>query len=284
MNQSARRNRRANAHPTVVLLGNSTVRLIPTDGVRLRANAAVELPTAQFLQTSFKSLPSSARGLLAAAHPLVVCSVHREALAKLSQAARQSGQPLHRYGADFGPGLAVRLPAAAAQQVGRDRLAACAAAIDEFPQGALVCDIGTALTINRVTPRGFEGGLIAPGVQLGLAALHTGTSQLPPVAAGPARFPAKNTAAAMRLGCLTAVAGAIEKVYRAESARSTASASPRRKSGAKSSSGASLPLILTGGSVIIIQPFLTLRALWRPQLVATGVWTVFCREFGRERS
>lgn len=250
------RGRKPSAPPTVALLGNSTVRLLPTQGARLLFSRAQEYPTARFCAGPLIALPASLRALLTG--PLVVCSVHTEARQRLRAFAAAQGLPWQEYAADFGPGLPVRLPAAARKTVGRDRLAAAKAALDEFPGGALVCDVGTALTVNRVTPRGFEGGLIAPGLQMALDAMHKGTSQLPRVSAATARFPARNTAAALHLGALSAVAGTIEKIYRAEAAGRPG-----------------LPLILTGGGGIIIRRILTPRGVWRPHLVATGVWSAF---------
>lgn len=250
--------------PLVVVLGNSTVRLVPTAGRRLLTAQQVELATGVYVQKGAAGLPQAVRALLTTpGRRLVVCSVQREALQRLRREAKQYGQPVALYGVDFGPGLAVRLPAAAAGQVGRDRLAACAGAAVEFPAGALVCDVGTALTINHFSALGFEGGLIAPGVQLGLQALHAGTSQLPAVAASSTRqvrFPGKNTVDAMDVGCRMAVAGAIEKIHAQLSAR------------------ARLPLILTGGSAIMIRRNLAAPTLLRPHLVATGVWSVFLAE------
>ena len=261
-------------NPTVCLLGNSTVRLYPVIGNNLMTARLIEWPTARFLKSAavLRKHPLLQR-------PLVVCSVQREALALVRRLALAVRQPLQVYGAEFGPGLPVRLSRAARATVGRDRLAGCKAALDEFPRGAVVCDVGTALTVNRVTVRGFEGGLIAPGLELGLRALHVGTSQLP-LAGGvsgrnsrtPGRFPAKNTETAMELGCLYSVAGAIEKAYRNACRKAGDGGREIRR---ENRSGPTLPLLLTGGGGIMIRRFLALPVLWRPHLVARGVWLAY---------
>ena len=71
-----------------------------------------------------------------------------------------------------------------ADRVGVDRLAAAAAAYHHPAkrQAAIIADAGTALTIDAVDAKGtFLGGAIAPGLRLGLQALSTGTSLLPPI-------------------------------------------------------------------------------------------------------
>jgi type III pantothenate kinase len=66
--------------------------------------------------------------------------------------------------------------------VGRDRLYAARAAIDASPEGAVVLDAGTALTVDAVVrgtdgPR-FLGGAIAPGPRLLAEALARGAAGL----------------------------------------------------------------------------------------------------------
>lgn len=65
--------------------------------------------------------------------------------------------------------------------LGKDRLAAVAGAIEQFPdRDLLVIDAGTAITYELVTATGdYLGGNIAPGLRMRFEALHRFTSRLP---------------------------------------------------------------------------------------------------------
>lgn len=67
------------------------------------------------------------------------------------------------------------------ESLGVDRLANAVAAAIEFPQsGVIVCDFGTAITIDFVSAAGeYLGGNISPGLAMRFAALHQFTKRLP---------------------------------------------------------------------------------------------------------
>lgn len=93
------------------------------------------------------------------------------------------------------------------QTLGADRLAGAAGAVSLFPQlPCLIFDIGTCLTADFVTADGtFQGGVISPGFQMRLQAMHTLTQRLPLIVPTPADDPpitAKNTHDAMLGGVL----------------------------------------------------------------------------------
>jgi len=90
--------------------------------------------------------------------------------------------------------------------VGADRLLNALAAVRRFPGGAIVVDVGTAVTVDVVSPEEeFLGGAIFPGPHLGAWALAEKAAQLfhvdpvPPVQAI-----ATETAEAIRSGLSTA--------------------------------------------------------------------------------
>ena len=65
-------------------------------------------------------------------------------------------------------------------EVGADRLVNSTAAFEFFGGPVLVVDFGTALTLDYVDETGlYKGGIIAPGIEISLNALHTGTAKLP---------------------------------------------------------------------------------------------------------
>jgi type III pantothenate kinase len=103
-------------------------------------------------------------------------------------------------------------------QLGSDRFAAALGARTLAPgQALVVATCGTATTIDAVSADGvFLGGMILPGLGLMAASLAANTAQLPQVAAAgelPPPF-ADNTHDAIRSGCLSAQAGAIERACR----------------------------------------------------------------------
>jgi type III pantothenate kinase len=100
-------------------------------------------------------------------------------------------------------------------QLGADRFAAALGARSLHPGKALVvATCGTATTVDAVSADGeFLGGMILPGLGLMLGSLARGTAQLPEASAGAALPPAfaDNTLDAIRAGCVSAQAGAIER-------------------------------------------------------------------------
>jgi len=78
-------------------------------------------------------------------------------------------------------GLNLRVPEP--HTVGADRIASAMGAREAFPQRPLiVVDSGTATTIDALTAQGdYLGGIIAPGIRLGMNALAEQTAKLPPV-------------------------------------------------------------------------------------------------------
>lgn len=67
------------------------------------------------------------------------------------------------------------------ETLGKDRLAAAAAAVFLYPQtNVLVIDAGTAITYEFITDKGrYLGGNIAPGLQTRFRSLHQFTGKLP---------------------------------------------------------------------------------------------------------
>lgn len=68
------------------------------------------------------------------------------------------------------------------QEVGQDRLVTSFGASQMYGAPVLVVDFGTAVTFDFVNSRGeYEGGLIFPGLRLGLEALVRNTALLPEI-------------------------------------------------------------------------------------------------------
>jgi len=63
------------------------------------------------------------------------------------------------------------------ESLGLDRISNALAALERFPPPVIVCDIGTAITMDLITENGFEGGFILPGPKLVADAYQIATSQ-----------------------------------------------------------------------------------------------------------
>ena len=88
------------------------------------------------------------------------------------------------------------------EQVGADRLVAAIGAHQLYDGAKLVIDSGTATTFDVVGPDGgFEGGIISPGINLSMRALHDAAAQLPRIAIQrPSQVIGQDTVSAMQSG------------------------------------------------------------------------------------
>jgi type III pantothenate kinase len=94
-------------------------------------------------------------------------------------------------------------------QLGSDRWAALIAARAIAPEGCVVINAGTAMTVDGLTAEGvFMGGLIVPGLATMLRALAENTAAIGEIS-GHYRDMPKNTPDAVYSGALSAMVGAI---------------------------------------------------------------------------
>lgn len=114
-------------------------------------------------------------------------------------------------GIDYG--MAVNLPNPG--EVGADRIVNAVAAHSIWPGALIIIDFGTATTFDVVSCDGaYEGGVIAPGINLSMDALYRAAARLPRIAVEP---PAeglgvigKGTVHAMQSGVFWGYVGLIE--------------------------------------------------------------------------
>lgn len=88
------------------------------------------------------------------------------------------------------------------EQVGADRLVNAIGAHVEYPGALIVIDSGTATTFDIVgEDGGFEGGIISPGINLSVKALHDAAAALPRIAIQkPGKVIGSDTVSAMQSG------------------------------------------------------------------------------------
>ncbi len=126
-------------------------------------------------------------------------------------------------------------------QVGQDRLVTAFAAVKKYGGPLLIIDFGTAVTFDFVNKKGqYEGGLIFPGMKLGLSALTRNAALLPKTTLRPIRgLIGRNTRDSINKGVLLGYAslcdGMIERV--------------------REKYGETLKIVVTGGDSILIRPY-----------------------------
>ena len=99
-------------------------------------------------------------------------------------------------------------------QVGPDRLVNTAAAFNRYGGDIIVVDFGTATTFDVVSREGsYIGGVIAPGVNLSLEALHMAAAALPHVdIAKPQKVIGTNTVACIQSGVFWGYVGLVKEI------------------------------------------------------------------------
>lgn len=98
------------------------------------------------------------------------------------------------------------------QEVGADRLVNAVAVAAHYQTPAIIVDFGTATTFDVVDEQGrYAGGVIAPGINLSLEALHQAAAKLPEVGVEkPEKVIGQNTKEAMQSGIYWGYIGLIE--------------------------------------------------------------------------
>ena len=140
--------------------------------------------------------------------------------------------------------------------LGMDRVVDCVAALARYTPPVAVFDMGTATTLSVVDKGGlFRGGMILPGLALGLEALSARAAQLPPITlSAPEGLLGTDTVSCMKYGALYGAAGAIEGIVR----RLEEELGP-------------LTVVLTGGNSTLVRPLLSISTAWEPHLTFLGL-------------
>ena len=191
---------------------------------------------------------------------MIVANVVPEMQPKLISLAQCRLNLIPRIIGDEDIDLGIKINIDQPNQAGADRLVNAVAARDLYDLPAIILDFGTATTFDLVGRYGsYDGGIIAPGVNLSVEALYLAAARLPRLAVEPweADMPilGKDTVSAMQSGIfwgyVSMVEGLIGRLRRDH--------------------GIHLPVIATGGlahlfadhvaSISIVDPDLTLKGL-----------------------
>lgn len=97
-------------------------------------------------------------------------------------------------------------------EVGADRLVTALGARQEYKGNLIIIDSGTATTFDIISSSGiFEGGVICPGINLSMRALHEAAAQLPRIAIQkPDKVIGNSTVTAMQSGVFWGYVGLID--------------------------------------------------------------------------
>jgi type III pantothenate kinase len=132
----------------------------------------------------------------------VISTVVPQALFNLRNLSRRylGAEPLIIGESNVELGVEVRIPRP--QEAGADRLVNALGARSKYDGALLLIDSGTATTFDIVSADGaFEGGVIAPGINLSVKALHDAAARLPRIEIRqPDNAIGKDTVAAMQSG------------------------------------------------------------------------------------
>jgi len=147
--------------------------------------------------------------------------------------------------------------------VGADRLVNAVAAWQRYHTPLIVIDFGTATTFDVVDNEGdYVGGVIAPGVNLSLEALHRAAAKLPNVTVvRPIRVTGKDTVQAMQSGIYYGYVGLIEGIT----------------SRIKEEAGIPMRVIATGGLAPLFAKATTVINALEPDLIIEGLRLIYER-------
>jgi type III pantothenate kinase len=115
-----------------------------------------------------------------------------------------------------GPGIKTGMPILYEnpREVGADRIVNAVAAYEEYRSNVIVVDFGTATTFDYITSRGeYQGGAIAPGLNISSDALFEAASKLPRVELiRPPQIIAKNTVNSIQAGIFYGYVGLVDGI------------------------------------------------------------------------
>jgi type III pantothenate kinase len=153
-------------------------------------------------------------------------------------------------------------------RVGMDRLLGAVAVnrLRAENRAAIVIDVGSAITVDLISPRGeFLGGAILPGIGMSARAMHDFTDLLPLLAMDELDDPPQplgtSTVEAMQSGLYWGAVGAMKELIARLGAMR----------GGTTGDTVSLDIYLTGGAAPSIAKFVDSRARFVPHLVLGGI-------------
>lgn len=201
-----------NARPELVTVsvGNTRTAIGVFRGQELYHSVAIPNIDVDSASAAIAQAPVSNPGA-----PVVVASVNEPVASTLLEGASplisRRGGDVYRFGRDLT--IPIQNSLTDDSTVGQDRLLNALGAFSRAKQACIVVSAGTAITVDFVDGQGvFQGGAIAPGLNMMLRALHEHTAALPEVKwerPDDAAIFGKDTRGAMQLGARAAAVGLV---------------------------------------------------------------------------
>lgn len=169
---------------------------------------------------------------------------------------------------DLDTGLKIDMDAP--NSLGADLLVDAVAAIAKYPKPIIIFDMGTATTLSVIDENGtYIGGMIMPGLRLGVDALAARTSQLPRVSLeAPERLIGKNTVDCIKAGAIYGNAGMLDGLI----------------DRVEEELGKTPTVIATGGLIGEIVPHCKRKLIFDKHLMLWGLLTLYERNKDRQES
>ena len=155
------------------------------------------------------------------------------------------------------------------EEVGADRLVNAVAVVRDYDVPCIVIDFGTATTFDMIDDQGrYNGGIIAPGVNLSMTALHQAAARLPRISVKkPSQVIGKDTVSAMQSGIYWGYVSMIEGLLD----RMT------------EESGYEKPLVIaTGGLARLFSPAVPQIDKVDEDLTLKGLWHIYRENFSAD--
>ena len=164
---------------------------------------------------------------------------------------------------DPGVELGIAVHVAQPGEVGADRLVNAVGAQKHYDGPMIIIDFGTATTFDAINEDGsYEGGIIAPGINLSLESLHQAAAQLPRIAViRPESVIAKSTVPAMQSGIYWGYIGLIEGIVQRM----------------KEEYGSPMTVVATGGLADLFSDGTPVIEHCDPDLTIRGLLEIFSR-------
>ncbi|MDY0028591.1 MAG: type III pantothenate kinase [Pseudobdellovibrionaceae bacterium] len=149
------------------------------------------------------------------------------------------------------------------QELGADRIVNAVAIKEYYKTDVIVVDFGTATTLDVILADGtFKGGIIAPGANLSMAALHAAAAKLPKIGvAKPPKVIGTNTVDAMQSGIFYGYAGLVEGLV----------------TRMKSEMGLDPMVIATGGLAVLFREEMDIISAIDEELTLKGLLSIYQR-------
>ena len=202
----------------VVDVGNTQTHFGAFDGERLVQHwrfATARDSTADELGAALRNLMElRALGLADLTASIVSSTVPQLAPEWREMACRYLGHEPVVVGPGIRTGMGIRYPNPA--EIGADRLVNAVAIRERFGGPAICVDFGTAVNFDLVSVQGeYVGGVLAPGVEISLAALTERGAKLPRIdLTAPRSVIGKSTVEAIRSGVIYGYAGLVDGIVR----------------------------------------------------------------------